>query len=142
MRFRNHAGWVAVALLVAGGCGGEHAGAPPVSTSTEEADVTGVVKVRGKPVTNGTVTFHSANIGRATRDRTVPIKKDGTYSLKAYVGQNTVSVDCKELASPKNREFRDFEALLDIQSGSNTKDIEINPENRDPVAAKPSYHRD
>jgi hypothetical protein len=128
--------------MIAGGCGGEHAGAPAVSTSTEEADVTGVVKVRGKPVSGGSVNFHSANIGRATPDRTVPINKDGTYSLKAFVGRNTVSVDCKELASPKNREFRDFEMQIDIQSGSNTKDIEINPENRAPVTAKPARRRD
>jgi len=130
MRIAARVIWVAFVLLANGGCD-EYAGAPPVSTSTEEADVTGIVKLRGKPINNGTVLFHSANIRRATQDRSVKIGQDGSYSIKAYLGQNTVKVDCKELLSPKNRQFQDFEQQVDVQSGSNTIDIDINPENRD-----------
>jgi hypothetical protein len=126
---------VAALLFPAAGCD-EHAGAPAVSTSKEEADVKGVVKLRGKPVTNGRVNFHSANIRRATQDRSAPIGSDGTYAIKAYVGQNTVKADCKELMSSKNLRFRDFEKDVDVQSGTNQIDIDINPENIDTGATK------
>jgi hypothetical protein len=126
---------LAVGLLVAPGCD-EHAGAPPVSTSTEEADVTGVVKFRGKPVKNGTVTFHSANIRRATQDRIAPIKADGSYSIKAFQGGNVVILDCKELQTQRGRQIREFERQFDVQPGSNTFDIEAGPEPRDSAPSK------
>jgi hypothetical protein len=122
---------LAVCLLLAiSGCD-EHAGAPPVSTSIEEADVSGVVKLRGKPLNNGTVNFHSANIRRATQDRSAKIGADGSYSIKAYLGQNNVSVEASELMSAKNRQFRGFEQDVDVQTGSNKIDIDINPANQD-----------
>ncbi len=123
MQFRNYAVCMAIALHCAGGCNSD--GPPPVSTSTEEAEVKGTVKVRGKAVTNGTVSFHSANIKRATKDVTVAIQKDGTFTAKTVIGHNTVIVDCRELNLPKNFEIRDAaEQFIDIKSGTN--DIEIN----------------
>src|SRR3954469_23479845 len=105
MQFPNYAVCLASALHCASGCNSD--GPPPVSTSTEEAEVKGTVKVRGKPVTKGTVSFHSANIKRATKDVTVDIQKDGTFTARTVVGHNTVMVDCRELNLPKNFEIRD-----------------------------------
>jgi hypothetical protein len=141
MRQRDLAGCVAVALVFAAqGCG-FNSGAPAVSSTMEEADVKGTVSVRGRAVNNGTVTFHSANIRRATRDRSAPIQADGSYSIKAYQGQNNVIVNCNELRSAQNRQFREFELDVDVQPGSNTIDIEINRENRDAPGTKAPRRR-
>ena len=135
MRILTYTVWIVLALTLLGGCD-EYPDAPPVSTSTEEADVTGVVKLRGKPLSNGSVTFHSANIRRATKDRSADIGSDGSYSIKAYLGQNSVRINAKELLSPKNRHLLDFEQQVDVQSGANTIEIDINPENRDAPRTK------
>jgi hypothetical protein len=120
------AGCVATALLVVWiwGCGNPDA--PPVSGSLEEANVKGTVRVRGKAVTNGTVSFRAANINRPTVPlRDFPIGKDGTYSGKALIGRNAVEVSCKELATPKNRDLIENERAVEVQSGDNTIDVDI-----------------
>ena len=45
-------------------------------------------------------------------------------------------VNCNELLSAQNRQFREFELDVDVQSGSNTIDVEINQENRNAPPTK------
>lgn len=123
--------WAALALALAcTGCD-EHAGAPSVSSSTEEATVKGVVRVNGKAVTNGTVLFRCSNIRRPTAStHTAPINKDGTYSITTLVGENYVEVDCKELQAAKNRRYSDLELDVKVESGENTIDLDIPPKTK------------
>jgi hypothetical protein len=120
MRRPHDAGWMAFALLLAcSGCD-PHAGAPPVESSMEEANVTGTVRVRGRPVNNVTVRFHAANYRRTGAiDREAPITKDGTYSIKAYIGENQVEVSCRELNDPKLFTYRDDTHPALVKSGEN-----------------------
>jgi len=86
MTRRDAVGRLAVALWVIGvGCGNPDA--PPVSGSMDEVTVKGTVRVRGKPVNNGIVTFRTSNINRPMAPtREAPIAKDGTYTIKTLVG--------------------------------------------------------
>ena len=126
MRFRNHAGFLAFVLFLACGC--DFSGAPAVPTSTEEAEVKGTVRVRGKRVNNGTIVFHTANIKRATKDVLAKINQDGTFTAKTVVGPCTVLVDCKELGSKNNLELQEAaEQAVTIGPGSNELNIKIPP---------------
>jgi hypothetical protein len=90
---RRHAvRWVALALwMVGGGCGNPFG--PAFSSSMEEATVKGIVRVRGKPVTNGQITFRPANVNRRNAPtQNAPIGKDGSYTVKTLVGENSVIV--------------------------------------------------
>jgi hypothetical protein len=117
---------LALAFLTVGiGCD-PHAGAPPISGSLEEANVKGTVRLRGKPVHDGMITFRTANINRPnTPTFQAPIGKDGTYSIRTLVGENFVDVVFKELYTPKYREFMDNEQMLRVKSGENTIDIDV-----------------
>ncbi|MFO0950571.1 MAG: hypothetical protein U0835_05350 [Isosphaeraceae bacterium] len=129
MRSRTLAGCLLSVVFIFTACGCSFSDTPSVPTSTEEAEVKGTVKVRGKPVNNGTIVFHSANIGRATKDVLAKIEKDGTYSAKTVVGQCTVIVDCKELNNKQNRQLLEAaEQAVTIEPGSNTLDINIPPQ--------------
>jgi len=127
MRENASAGWVAVALLIAcGGC--DPYGVPSVSSSLEETDVKGTVRVRGKPVNNGSVVFNAANVRRPDVGlRQAPINKDGTYAIRTLVGENSVQVSCKELYTAKNRMFAENESFLMAESGENVFDIDLPP---------------
>jgi hypothetical protein len=126
MRRRNRHGWAAVVLLVVGGGCGAFSGTPPVSGSLEEATVKGTVRVHGRPVNNGSVTFNCVNI---KRPNAVParaeIHKDGTYEVKTLVGQNYVEVSCRELAAPKNRVFADTQIPVMVERGENAFNIDL-----------------
>lgn len=126
MARRQIAGWLTLALLVpVGGC----SDAPPISGSLEEAKVKGTVRVRGKPVDNGIVSFRCANVNRpGVALKEVKIGKDGTYSITTLIGENFVEVSCKELFSPKNRVLIENEQMIKIGSGENTLDIDIPPQ--------------
>jgi hypothetical protein len=105
-----------------------YSGVPPVSSSSEEATVKGTVRIQGKAVTNGIVTFRTANVRRpSSPNREAQISKDGTYTVKTLVGDNYVQVSCKELAMPKNRQFIDVEQTITVNSGEQTIDIDIPP---------------
>src|SRR5262249_59805035 len=81
MSRRLVAAGLALALGTAGLVGG-CSDAPPVSGSMEEATVSGIARVRGKPVTNGRVTFRSSNINRpGAPTKEAEIGKDGRYSI-------------------------------------------------------------
>ncbi len=108
-------------LVVLGGCSGK----PSVSTATEEATVTGSVTIQGKKATAGSVTFNPSNYKRQVPARTVPIEKDGTYSIKTLVGQNQVRVSSPALG--RNRELGDMDYTYEVKEGANTHDIVLPP---------------
>jgi hypothetical protein len=123
---RRHAvGWLALALwMAAGACSN------PFSGSMEEGTVKGIVRVRGKPVTNGQITFRASNINRRNAPaKNAPIGTDGSYTVKTLVGENSVVVVCKELFTRKNQMLMDLEdgQLVKIQAGENTLDIDLPP---------------
>jgi hypothetical protein len=92
----------------------------------EEATVKGTVRVRGKPVTNGRVSFRTSNINRPTAPtKEAEIQKDGTYAIKTLVGANFVEVSCKEILTPRNRDLVENEQMVTIRSGENTLDIDL-----------------
>jgi hypothetical protein len=110
---------------LAGGC----SEAPRVSGSMEEATVQGMVRVRGKPVTNGRVTFRSSNINRPTaQTKEAEIGADGRYSITTLVGENFVEVTCKELFAAKNRPMIENEQMVQFHSGQNTFNIDLPPQ--------------
>jgi hypothetical protein len=101
-------------------------GAPPVSSSLEEATVKGIVRFHGKVIDNGNIIFHCANIKRPNAGvRETSIGKDGAYSVRTLVGGNTVELQCRELRDPKTRRPVPYELHFDVESGENTLDINI-----------------
>ena len=100
-------------------------------SSLEEATVTGTVKVRGKLLDGGELNFSAVNPNRRVEMRKATIGKDGTYTAKAYIGLNTVTVFPRK---PKNKkEGKDFfgvnydEKSVTVKSGENTADLEFLP---------------
>lgn len=75
-------------LLLAAGCSSE----PTLDTAKTEAVVKGVVKLNGKPATEGEIIFDPANYQRNVPKVTAPIGKDGTYEIKTLVGDNMVTL--------------------------------------------------
>src|SRR5687768_16094135 len=91
---------MAAMLTVACGCSG--AGGPAPSSSTAEGTVSGTVKVKGKSVGKGEISFDPANARRKdVSARTAPIGKDGTYTVKTLVGSNMVRVDAGALTATR-----------------------------------------
>lgn len=116
-------GWASL-VLVALSCGCSEA--PPISGSMDEVTIKGIVRVRGKPVNNGIVSFRCANVNRPG----VPLKEakigsDGTYTVATLVGENFVEVSCKELFTPKNRVLVENEQMIKISPGQEALDIDI-----------------
>ena len=106
-------------LVLAWGCGD---GTPSVSSSTAEATVTGTVKVKGKAVTKGDIVFNAGNINRKVESRKAAIGPDGSYTIKAYVGENDVQVQANEVM----KYHLESEKLgYTVTSGSNTYDIDL-----------------
>jgi hypothetical protein len=125
---RHAAGWLALALWVAGG--GCNTFAPGLSGSTVEATVSGIVRVRGKPVTNGEITFRSSNVNRrGAPTKNAPIGKDGRYTITTVVGENFVMVICKELFKRENQMLLDLEdgQMVKVGPGENAIDIDLPP---------------
>jgi len=107
------------AVVTCWGCDGGTS-APPVSTSTEEANVTGTVTVAGKPATNGTIQFDPANVERKVMPRTAPIGSDGSYTVKTLVGGNAVTV-----GTPPLKKGQSFNKVVEVKSGDNSVPIEV-----------------
>ncbi len=115
---------IAAAFLACAGCGNPDA--PSVSGSLEEATVKGTVTLRGKPVTNGEISFRASNINRPNAPaKNAPIGKDGTYTANVFIGENMVEVSCKELATRKNMELQENIRPAKIGAGEQTLDVEI-----------------
>ena len=62
--------WLAAVILALAGCGTSHVSRD--STSLEETTVKGTVRVRGKPVDNGSVEFNAANVARTSAELVGP----------------------------------------------------------------------
>jgi len=115
----------AMAMLV--GCGGGQT--PAVSSSKQEANVSGKVSLQVKPLNNVRVLFSPFNIKRAdAQPRQAEIGKDGSYRVTTLIGDNLVQIDCKELQLPKNRAIADTERSVNVKSGDNVIDLKIPPE--------------
>jgi hypothetical protein len=123
MRIRNRGLLsVAAATLLAAtwGC----SGTPSVSSSSAKVTVKGTVKLKGKPLDRGTVTFDPSNINR--RDAPVArmeIGKDGTFSGETLTGENSVSVTNPTIA--KSPDLSANRQVFTLNSGENTVDIEL-----------------
>ena len=118
----------AVAVFLGGGCGGETS-ATSAASSSEEAVVHGTVKVQGKLVRSGTVSFEPSQGDRSSAmPRTAPIGKDGTYSLKTLVGTNRVYVSAPAFPNEPNAQRLSLEC--DVRSENNTFNIEFPPSSR------------
>jgi len=99
---------------------------PSVVSSTAEAKVTGTVKVKGKPMTAGTVTLDPSNYARQNANpRTGEIKSDGTYEVTTLVGKNGVRVAGPEIT--KNPGLGYANETIDVPSGGMTHDIVLPP---------------
>ena len=83
--------WITPALastmvLAGWGCGESK---PAVDTTTAEAKVSGVVRVRGKPMDGGEVSFDPSNMERQDAGhRKATIGHDGSYSVTTLQGRN------------------------------------------------------
>jgi hypothetical protein len=112
----------AVLIAILAGCGD---GKPSVSTSTEEATVSGTVKAEGKLVTQGEISFDPSNYLRKNVGmKTVPIGKDGTYSIKTLAGENRVRVE----GFPTRERYLD--ERFNAEPGTNHFDIDLRPMER------------
>jgi hypothetical protein len=113
----------AFALFVATwGCDGT----PSVDTTTAEAKVSGVVRVRGKPMVGGEITFDASNHQRAdAAPRKAPIGKDGTYSITTLQGMNTARISGPMVTKEPQLAYGIH--TKDIQPGENTWDIDLPP---------------
>ena len=117
----------AVLLVAAVGCNSNPA-ASALTSSMEEATLHGTVRVNGKAVNNGTLSFRTAHINRPNSPtKNVSINKDGSYSATTVVGENYVEITCKELNAKATKKFRGTEQLIMVQSGDNAVNIEIPP---------------
>ena len=104
----------------AAGCGD---GKPWVDTSLNEATVSGVVSVKGKPADGGTIMFNPSNSGRIVPTRTAKIGADGSYTIKTYTGVNQVSFDGEVAA--KNRGVGLLKEAVDVAAGENKADFDL-----------------
>jgi hypothetical protein len=119
---------VALALALAlvasiEGCG---SGEATALTTLDEAPVKGTVSYRGKLLDGGTLHFNASNAKRIIGPRDAPIAKDGSFNVKALLGQNVVTV------SPKTRTKANFgleneEQTVDVKPGENVIRIEYMP---------------
>ncbi|MDB5309142.1 MAG: hypothetical protein JWO38_3344 [Gemmataceae bacterium] len=125
-------GWAAILPLVLAGCGGS-------------GDVSGTVRLGGKPLPGGRVTFHAQD--KSTSPVSAPINADGTYRLdRCPTGPVRVTVQVateptdrtKVGAGPAKgprppiipRRYTDAdesELTLAVKRGSQTYDIDLTP---------------
>jgi hypothetical protein len=128
MRFARSwslASLAAVALVVAG-CGEDK---PSVESSAQEGTVTGTVKIRGKPMKGGEITFDPTNYQRKdAKQRTGKIGDDGTYSVSTLVGHNAVRVLGPAITKEPSLGYA--AQTLEVTAGSNTLDIDLPPKSK------------
>jgi hypothetical protein len=108
-------------LVLVGGCG-----SPAASSSSTEATVHGTVKLKGKLVTSGKVSFNPANVNRKDAAiATAEIAKDGTYTVKTLVGYNMVSVTTPEIVKDPVLQYNRVQH--NVAAGEDTYNIEVTP---------------
>jgi hypothetical protein len=114
---------LAVAWLIA--CAGCGMGGPtaPGSGSIEEATVHGKVTIKGVPARGGRIYFDPTNASRQSAPvASAEIGKDGTYTVKTWVGENRVNVE-----TPETRKDPDLSIPqpFEVKSGDNTLDVTL-----------------
>jgi hypothetical protein len=109
-----------VCFLLISGCGD---GKPSVDSSLTEATVTGLVSVKGKAATGGSIRFNPSNSGRIVTYRSAEIGPDGSYSVKTFTGMNRVSFD-GPIAS-QNKGVGLLKQYADVKSGENKIDFDL-----------------
>ena len=119
-------GWRRV-LVALPGC----SASPDRESSLDDATVTGTVKVRGKLLEGGELHFHAVNPNRRVDRRNAAIGKDGTFTVKTYIGRNLVTVTPPK---PRNKkEGQDFfgvnseELSVDVKPDENSASLEFLP---------------
>ena len=101
-------------------------GKPAVDTTTAEASVSGVVKVRGTPMAGGEITFDASNSQRPNEaPRKAPIGKDGKYSITTLQGRNTARISSPMVKKEPQLAYGIH--TFDVQPGENTWDIDLPP---------------
>jgi hypothetical protein len=101
-------------------------GTPSVDTTTAEAEVSGVVKIRGKPMAGGEITFDASNNQRTeATPRKATIGSDGKYSITTLQGRNTARVSGP--AIKKEPQLGYGIHTTDVGPGPNTFDIDLPP---------------
>ena len=112
----------AACLIACAGCGGGGGTAPEPATG-EEATVRGKVTINGVLAKGGRISFDPTNPDRQTAPvASTEIGKDGTYTLRTWVGENRVSVD-----TPETRKDENLAAPIpfDVKGGDNTLDVTL-----------------
>jgi hypothetical protein len=122
LRWRPAALWLITLLLLPLGHGCDD-GKPAVDTSKNEATVSGIVMVRGKPAAGGTILFNASNSERIVPHKTAPIGADGTYTITTYTGGNQVSFD-GDVAN-KNRGVGLIKEFVEVKRGENKADFNL-----------------
>jgi hypothetical protein len=111
-------------LIATWGCSD---GTPSVDTTTAEATVSGVVKVHGKPMAGGEITFDASNNQRKDEPlRKAPIGKDGTYSITTLQGHNSARISSPMIA--KDPQLAYGIHTIEVQPGENTFNIDLPPD--------------
>jgi hypothetical protein len=116
-----------VLLTVLSGC----SESPDRVASKEEATVKGIAKLHGKPMNAGVLHFNASNRNRTVETRDAAIGKDGSYTVKTFLGLNAVTV-----SAPKTRNAKEGKPYFGLEyeeksvvvtSGENTADFEFLP---------------
>jgi hypothetical protein len=107
-------------LAIAHGCSD---GKPAIDTSHNEATVSGVVSVKGKPATGGKVNFNPSNSGRIVGINSADIGSDGTYTVKTYTGGNQVTFSGE--VAIKNPGLGLVREYADVKAGENKIDYDL-----------------
>ncbi len=119
--------WVTLALastllIAAWGC----SDTPSVDTTTAEAKVSGTVRVRGKPMAGGEISFDPSNIQRKDEKRRIAtIGSDGSYSVTTLQGRNSARISGPMIK--KEPQLAYGMHTIDVKPGDNTFDIDLPP---------------
>ena len=114
-------GLALAAVFAFGGCG---SGAPPASSSTEQATVKGKVTYKGNPLAKVEVRFNPANINRKTAAVvTATTGDDGAYTISTLVDENIITLGGAVATS--NPTINYFMLKVDVKPGENTVDLPV-----------------
>jgi hypothetical protein len=116
---RIHLGALPITMLLFALSPGCDDGKPSVDTSKREAKVSGIVRVKGKPLEGGTILFNPSNSERIVEHKTAPIGKDGTYTITTYTGGNVVTFDAD--SAGKGTGIGLLHEYVDVKPGVDTK---------------------
>ena len=111
--------FAAIGLFVLAGCGDSP---PAVDSSNTEATVSGLVTIDGVPATEGEVVFDPSNIKRpGAVPRKASIGKDGRYTVKTLLGENTIKLSGN--VAHKSQILQRAQKALNVQAGDNPFDM-------------------